>query len=486
VSKKILNTLATALFFALFFGFPFEHFRMRFFRSFSLGLYEKFEETASFMVHIPRFIDKKIHLYASDILILGIAVLVIALKHIRIKALLKEKSMHYLMIFILICNLSILFSPCRQYYYLYLSTIHLTLSALLFFLASLYLRSRKELLPLILIGIVLIGSFESLLGIAQFLLQKSIGFHLLGEPKLGPHLGSAVLPLAEKGRWLVEFFGSLPQGQEYLIRSAGTFPHANIFAGFLVLSLMMTHAVFMDNNRKGMQIGVGVCLSLQIFALFLTFSRAGMLAYLLATGVWFGFVLIRKATRPFREKNKLLALASTILFSGLLSILLLYPHLEARGGFFNYNSFVQYSDLCRTYSQKITFEILQNRPVLGVGYSCFTFFPPDFLSPDLIAFRDRPHNIYLLIAGETGVLGLGVFLLFIFSLIRPFFSTVGGGYCQTFFAIFVGFLFIGLCDLYFLTTQIGRLMFFLMAGLLAAHAPSYGEKPAQLKSIFNT
>ena len=76
------------------------------------------------------------------------------------------------------------------------------------------------------------------------------------------------------------------------------------------------------------------------------------------------------------------------------------------------------------------------------------------------------HNIYLLIASETGLIGLILFLVFIFQLFR---KIIG----QEYFLLLIvfSFLFIGLFDHFFWTLQQGQLMFWLTLGIMGAGCP---------------
>lgn len=73
--------------------------------------------------------------------------------------------------------------------------------------------------------IIFLGVLNSLIGIGQFLLQHSVGLFWLRESLIGPDIpGVAKIIIG---------------GQKY-IRIYGLFPHPNILAGFLLLSILAT------------------------------------------------------------------------------------------------------------------------------------------------------------------------------------------------------------------------------------------------------
>jgi len=470
-----LKTLSYLLLSALFLGFPFEHFRCRILRPFSQSLYEKFQATAPYCVEIPKFIEKNIHFYLSDILILSVAVLLFFSKKLRFRDFLTDKHSRFLTFLFFLALLSILHSDCCRYYYLYFSLFNLAMAFLAFHITSQFFKGQEALIHRLLWALLIIAALECFIGMGQFLTQKSLGLRILGEHKLYIDRDPiASFPLPEKGRWFLELFSSIPAGRHSVLRIYGTFPHPNFFAGFLVLTLLVSNYCFATARKKWQRVAITFLILIQIITLYLTFSRAGIFAYILGSCIWFGLALFKKGKPLYEKKRPIIFLASFIAASFLLSFMVLLPLLTSRGGFINYNTLVQQSDAGRIAMQNISLEIMKHHPILGVGYNCFTFFPGEFLSKPSFS-RDRPHNIYLLLISEMGILGLGCFILFLFSLVRSCFIRISSPIFQTLLAVFISYLFIGACDLYFLVDQVGKLMFFPLSGLLAAAGASQEE-----------
>ncbi len=116
---------------------------------------------------------------------------------------------------------------------------------------------------------------------------------------------------------------------------------------------------------------------------------------------------------------------------------------------------------------------LFEKPFWGIGVGNFVNWfkeanpalPPNLYQP--------VHNIYLLIFSETGILGLAAFLLFLFSLTRNYFKVkFVRPFHYSLFIIFISLLFFGLFDHFLLTIQQGRIVFWLVLGLIASISKS--------------
>ncbi len=70
--------------------------------------------------------------------------------------------------------------------------------------------------------IFITGIFQSIIGILQYFYQHSLGLKLLGESVLAPNINNVAKIIIDNDR---------------VIRAYGTFPHPNVFAAFLILSI---------------------------------------------------------------------------------------------------------------------------------------------------------------------------------------------------------------------------------------------------------
>jgi O-antigen ligase len=242
-------------------------------------------------------------------------------------------------------------------------------------------------------------------------------------------------------------------------RTCGTLLHPNVFGGFLLMAILATYHLLACAKERREKWLFTLAIFLQMFTLFTTFSRAALIALFLATLLW---LFLRKG-----EKAVIKSVAQAFVLSGTFSLFLLLPALQDRGGVVNYNQVAQVSDQGRVVFNDIAFAMIKAHPLLGVGYNSYILHMQEFSSVKLDPIQFFPvHNIYLLVAAEEGLIALFLFLLFLGAvLVKALKSSISFAGISL-LAIFVGFLFIGGCDFYLLGSQHGKLMFFLIAGLL--------------------
>jgi len=115
--------------------------------------------------------------------------------------------------------------------------------------------------------------------------------------------------------------------------------------------------------------------------------------------------------------------------------------------------------------------LFSSHPLLGIGFNSYSLFPYEIINPTFEGANPTgtlAHNVYLQIASETGLIGLILITLFVFSMVlllrkqemTPIKLALG--------SIFLMFLLLGLVDHFLWTYNSGRLMFFLFSALFAA------------------
>ncbi|MEX1061891.1 MAG: O-antigen ligase family protein [Patescibacteria group bacterium] len=189
------------------------------------------------------------------------------------------------------------------------------------------------------------------LALFQLYLQHSLfGYWFFGEPTLTPSLGGVAM-----GSFL---------GREILL-PYGTFPHPNVMGGILsVLALW-----FAAKKRWGF-------FSFAVLGTLVSFSQTAWLSLFLGLlGVFF--------TKRF------------------LALLSFNP-----AGFWQISSVQRRLDLLTS-----SWEMFKSAPFWGVGLGSFTKALPLFGVPaGLLLFLQPVHNIFALVASESGILALGAFL----------------------------------------------------------------------------
>ena len=315
------------------------------------------------------------------------------------------------------------------------------------------------------LAIFLSGIFQAIVAIIQFLKQSSIGLKYLDESVLNSDFSG-----------VASFYIS---DTEKIIRAYGTTPHPNVLAVFLLLSISAFYFIYLyskDREQGTMNIKtwgrLAPCSSflaytLVLFGFFLTFSRVIILSWgivflggIMIHSIRLRIILSRVERMIYHKKYRrevkeifLITLATASLFA-----ILLWPEILSRltigGG-------DQAVELRSFYVKEA---LKTNINIWGVGYGNFV----SWLIKEnsfLPAYAYQPvHNIYLLIYAETGLLGISVFLLFLFFLLK---NSLKSSLLSTYpLLLTTCFLFIGLFDHMFWTLQQGRLALWLLLALL--------------------
>jgi len=247
--------------------------------------------------------------------------------------------------------------------------------------------------------------YSSLIAIGQFFQQSAIGGWLYW---LGERSFNVVTPGIAKTVW---------QGR-LLMRPYATFSHPNSLAGFLLVCLVLTFSSFRVSSF--VRILKWPVLVLGVVAIGLSFSRTAWLA-------------------------------------GCLAVFLISRSTGAAFFFFQGQSFSQRWDLIQA-----VWQMIKTKPWLGVGLNNFILRLPDFWPTEAFTYWLQPvHNIFLLIAVETGLIGLAVFIYFIFKTIRQLILNSKFLILNSLFMILVT----GFFDHYWLTLQQNQLLLAIVFGL---------------------
>lgn len=280
--------------------------------------------------------------------------------------------------------------------------------------------------------------YSSLIAIFQFIKQASLGgiFWWLGERNFNiitPGIAKAII----NGR--------------LVLRPYATFPHPNVLAGFFLVAIILLLGNLKSTNqlinklKKNWSIGIYWILVfiLALIGLVLSFSRATWLIGLL---VGFGLV-----TRSWWGKKRRVA--------GLIFLLVLI-------GVFYYRFALPLSGqetLTQRFSlAQIAIEMIKASPLAGVGLNNFIPRLPDYWQQFGMTYWLQPvHNVFLLIAAETGLVGLLIFLWLLVLIYKRLLVT---GHWSLITAVSI-ILALGLFDHYWLTLQQSQLLLTIVFGL---------------------
>jgi len=299
-----------------------------------------------------------------------------------------------------------------------------------FILLALWIKSQQLKTDKIIAILTASTLFQSLLALTQWFKQSSVAsFWFLGEQPYN----QATFNIDK----IIWFNGALK------IPPLATFPHPNILAGFLALTLpLILYQLLKAKSRSYFPI---ITLITGTMALFLTFSLSAWLAFLL---IGLPAVLLLHFSPKFIRPVKFIFIY--------LGIFLISFSFASKFSFLApQSSFTRRSQL-----GKIALQMIQYRPLTGIGLNNFTITMEQYgFVTATTRFLQPVHNVYLLVLAETGFIGfLGLVFLIFKALTKP---------KQNIFLIpLLSLLFIGLFDHYPLTIQQGSLLFFTFLAFL--------------------
>jgi len=214
--------------------------------------------------------------------------------------------------------------------------------------------------------------------------------------------------------WQVNFGWDFIRGNKPIInigltRATAAFPDANVLGIYLsaITPLIIGLALFYFKGREKI-----VMLAASILAtigIMLTFSRGTALALYLS-------VLFISICR----RNKLISI-------GLLILLLVFPFIMPKNikdwaKVIHYNPIVFMCNSDRITVYQNTINMIRHHPIIGVGVNTFSRNYIKYKSPEADDAKTGDymyaHNHFLHMAGEVGLVGLGVFLWLLFRLFK--------------------------------------------------------------------
>lgn len=441
------------------FAIPIERRHDKIFRFFSKTL-----KPAS--LEIPAWLDKKLCFYPTDLAILLLFFIIFYIHRKKIRSLLFQKGASILWLIFFGALLSIIASPLSSYPIAYGRLIQL-LTPILFFCSLAHQGDPKRLTQTVLASLVAAAAFQSIIALAQYFEQGYLGLHFLGEPRTP----TGIIKVESGRKWFFDLLSQQSNLKKIIIRSSGTMPHCNALGGFLCVSILAAYSLLFSSTKKWLKVLLFSAIALILMGICVTFSRAALFGWVIGTITWFGYAVYQKGFKQFRDDRRYSVLATAILFATLLTSLFFHEQVISRGGIVSSSSISQKSNDERIQFQNVSIEMIRKRPLLGWGYSQYSLGAAHHLK----SFEKKPmevHNIYLLLATETGVICALLFILFLsLSLLHairmPFTPEIA-----SLASMFLAFLFIGGCDLYPIFSQNGRLILFGLAGLIASYRKS--------------
>ena len=287
---------------------------------------------------------------------------------------------------------------------------------------------------------------ESVLAFWQFKLQSHIGLRFLGEQKIGVGIvGISKMSVA---------------GVD-LVRPYGTFLHPNILGAFLVLGFFAIAYFFVKKEK--INIPLLAFLYAVSLGVVLTFSRAAWMGWIAAL-LFFSLTIIK-------EKNniKRSVVIASLWFTMMAAFIPVFPLAGSRAKItLNQESVIERM----SYTKQAVEIIKENFLGIGMGnYVPYSFYNGVYEKAGMKNFWEwQPaHNIYLLAAVETGVIGLVLFLAL--SLKGVLKKRKEDNFEKKYLeagiikSVLLGFLIMGMFDHFFWTMETGEMMWWIVVGL---------------------
>jgi len=329
-----------------------------------------------------------------------------------------------------------------------LATIHLVTMIKLFlcyFVVANTVRDDKDAWWIV-AGLLLALMFQGFLGSYQGITGQSLGLSTLGEP-------------TEVDRMLLD--------QNSAFRARGTVGHANCYAMYLVTALSFALAMIFTRVKNLWKLFAGMVICAGALGLIFSLSRGGWIGF----AAVFAVVLIFAVRRfPYQKKKVTLICISALIMLILLSIAgsdLIMARLSSND---------HGSAVSRITMAQGALAIIKDNPLSGVGLNNYSLFMPMY---DWATYLEHKgpmvvHNVFLLIAAETGIIGLVAFIWFLTSVLKKAWRNANRAssdivwiVCVGTFAAFVSMSIHGLVDFSLLWDLTLFTQFWLLAGLAA-------------------
>jgi hypothetical protein len=198
-----------------------------------------------------------------------------------------------------------------------------------------------------------------------------------------------------------------------LIRPGGTMGHSSNFAKLAALCLPIALSLFLVGRNRWLRLAAGGCLLAGLLALVMTLSRSGIATSVFALGTLLYLIIGRRRTTG----------GAVIVAAGLLIAGLAWGWFVAGDRVMTYIHDDEGSANMRPKMWAVAANIIEARPMTGVGLNNYTFVAARYHSDADELHRVPVHNIYLLEASEMGIVGATAFLWFLTALILAAFAS---------------------------------------------------------------
>ncbi len=286
--------------------------------------------------------------------------------------------------------------------------------------------------------------------------------------------------------------GKLPDGREIIYAVKGLMGHKNEFASSLML--MLPFAIYTVFTRKGIWQLLAAISSVFITLLLILLATRAVWVCLFIGGFCIGMIMLFNQKGLELQKHTV----KKILLAGSIIIVLLSAGI-IEGGRFTHNSLLEKMGSVVRPSQdnnhfrldiwKITTELAINHPVTGVGPGNWQIAIPAYYDKINLRGKDvnwiSPHNDFLWILSEKGIVGLLLYLGMIAMTVLYFFRTLRSKaalnekrIALALFAGFTSYLVVACFDFPYQRIDHQVMFAILIAGLIGLNHSIPAAKPA--------
>lgn len=254
------------------------------------------------------------------------------------------------------------------------------------------------------------SGLQSIIALAQFWKQNSLGLYILGET----HLNPLILGVAK-----------IVSGGTTYIRGAGTFLHPNPLSAFLALGVFFSIYMLFTSNTPKNKVFYSFLTFLNILGVTATFSRGAYLALAFGLTLFFtlvitclrGILIHRKEDAPQAKQNakghllhKVGFSLAIVAMSIVTSFFLFKPFLMTRA------TFSDQATMDRRDYNSGGITMIKENPVFGVGMGKSLLHMEHALDKNLKPWDKQPPHNYFIIAGAE--LGLPVVFILIYIFLK--------------------------------------------------------------------
>lgn len=246
----------------------------------------------------------------------------------------------------------------------------LTIIAVWSTFANLSIKNFSNHLQILTTGLISGALISSVFGYLQFFYSASPDL-----PILGSYYFSSTTPNIA--------LGSLLNAQ--FLRAYGNTPHPNVFAALLLITLVFSFYHFVRLKPRALKVVFAISQIMLVFSILITFSRLSIITLI--------FLLSLLATKNISLKPKIILLTST----GLLFWLILY----LSGLNLQSKSITERIEL-----DLIGLKVFADHLLFGVGPLNYLISAQGYFFQNFnLRLFQAPHNVFLLILAEYGLLG---------------------------------------------------------------------------------